>query len=177
MNEQLEGIFREQDCGDFRWIDPQQIIVAQWVRMKCTFGCDSYGKKAACPPNTPAVDACRQFFQEYHTAAIFHFAAAKPERDERERWLREINARMLKLERAAFLAGYQKAFGIPAACCRLCAKCEGEHEECKHLESARPTAEALAVDVYGTARGAGYHIQVLTDPKQEMDRYALLMLD
>jgi predicted metal-binding protein len=37
--QELEELFRQHGFTDFRWIDPQRIVVSQWVRMKCMFGC------------------------------------------------------------------------------------------------------------------------------------------
>jgi predicted metal-binding protein len=34
------------------------------VRMKCMYGCASYGRKACCPPNTPTVAECERFLKE-----------------------------------------------------------------------------------------------------------------
>jgi len=39
-HEKLENIFQEHGYFNFKWIDPKKIIVSQWVRMKCTFGCN-----------------------------------------------------------------------------------------------------------------------------------------
>ena len=39
---QLESLFHEHGFTDFGWLDPAQIEVAQWVRMKCTYGCGSF---------------------------------------------------------------------------------------------------------------------------------------
>ena len=69
----LEKLFRQQGFGDFKWIAPERVVVAEWVRMKCIFGCWLYGKNATCPPNTPAVDECRRFFGAYREGAVFHF--------------------------------------------------------------------------------------------------------
>jgi len=33
----LEALFAERGYKDFKWITPQEMVVAQWVRMKCTF--------------------------------------------------------------------------------------------------------------------------------------------
>ncbi len=175
--EELEAIFHKHGCDDFKWMDAQQMMVAQWVRMKCTFGCENYGHKANCPPNTPSVEECRAFVNEYRTAAVIHFAAALPEREARESWLREINARATAVERDVFLAGYQKAFLMLAARCRLCADCRGSRSECRQPAAGRPTAEALGVDVYSTARRVGYPIHVLTDLTDEMNRYAFLLVE
>lgn len=69
----LEEIFTKHSFTDFRWIDAQKIVVSQWVRMKCMFGCAEYGKRASCPPNVPTVAECERFFRDYKEAAIFHF--------------------------------------------------------------------------------------------------------
>ena len=174
---QLEALFAEHGLTDFRWIDPRQIVVAQWVRMKCTFGCSDYGQNASCPPNTPSVADCRRFFDEYTQAAIFHFEkrVAKPE--DRHAWTKEIDQELLKLERAVFLAGHEKAFLLFVTNCSLCNKCAGVRQECKHPESARPTPEGLAVDVFSSVRQVGYPIQVLSDYDQAMNRYAFLLIE
>ncbi|NIO67782.1 MAG: hypothetical protein GTN71_01640 [Anaerolineae bacterium] len=38
-------------------------MVAQWVRMKCMFGCSNHGRKGACPPQTLAVSDCERFLE------------------------------------------------------------------------------------------------------------------
>ena len=54
--ETLDCIFHSQGYTDYKWIDPTQIVVAQWVRMKCMFGCDEYGRGGTCstPRMSPA---------------------------------------------------------------------------------------------------------------------------
>ena len=117
----LESLFKEHGLADYRWIDPQAIVVAQWVRMKCLFGCGEFGQRACCPPNVPSVAECRQFFDEYSTAAIFHFAKAFDRPEDRRAWTRAINDDLMKLERAVFLVGHERAFLLPMASCSLCA--------------------------------------------------------
>ncbi|MCJ7619933.1 MAG: DUF2284 domain-containing protein, partial [Anaerolineae bacterium] len=57
-HEELESLFKKHGYTDFKWIEPKDIVVAQWVRLKCTFGCGEYGRNAACPPNVPSVEEC-----------------------------------------------------------------------------------------------------------------------
>ena len=38
----------------------QDVVVAEWVRMKCLYGCDDGGKYRTCPPNAPPVDQIRR---------------------------------------------------------------------------------------------------------------------
>lgn len=33
----LDSTFHTQEYPDYQWIDPKQIVVEQWVRMKCMF--------------------------------------------------------------------------------------------------------------------------------------------
>jgi len=49
--DKLEKLFKKHRFTDFKWIDPEKIVVSQWVRMKCTFGCGNFGRNACCPPN------------------------------------------------------------------------------------------------------------------------------
>jgi predicted metal-binding protein len=177
IERKLESLISKHGFDDFKWIDPATIVVAEWVRMKCMYGCSGFGKNACCPPNTLPVVECRRFFDEYRTAAIFHFEkkVAKPE--DRRQWCREINKRLLELERGVFLSGYHKAFLLFVDSCHLCAECANTRAECKNPKSARPAPEAMAVDVFATARGCGYPIEVLSEYSQAMNRYAFLLVE
>lgn len=174
----LEAMFETHGYSDFKWIRPStDIVVAEWVRMKCVFGCDSYGRIASCPPNTPSVIECRRFFDEYETAVVFHFAKKVEKPEDRRSWSRQVNLGLLKLERDVFLAGHQKAFLLFMDCCRVCAECPGRRAECKNPEMSRPSPEGMAIDVFGTARGIGYPIDVLSDYSKTMNRYAFLLVE
>jgi predicted metal-binding protein len=173
----LEHLFHEHGYTNFRWIDPREIVVAQWVRMKCAFGCGEYGHNASCPPNTPSVPECRAFFEEYTTAVILHFPKAMEDPEARHAWSREVNQGLVKLERAVFLAGFPKAFLLAMDSCELCSECTGSRGTCKHPRQARPSPEAMAVDVFSTVRKYGYPIQVLADYTQTMNRYAFLLVE
>jgi predicted metal-binding protein len=174
---ELEQLFHEHGFTDFSWIQPQDIVVAQWVRMKCTFGCGEYGHNAACPPNTPSVPECRQFFDEYSAAVVFHFPKAMENPEDRHAWSRGLNLGLVKLERAVFLAGFPRAFLLAMDSCSLCAECPGTRAACKNPRQARPSPEAMAVDVFSTVRKVGYPIQVLADYTQPMNRYAFLLVE
>jgi predicted metal-binding protein len=172
----LDAIFKKKGYTDYKWIDPRKIIVAQWVRMKCTFGCGLFGRGGACPPNTPSVAECEQFFNEYSDAVILHFEGAMDKPEDRHTWSSKINAKLVKLEREVFLAGYERAFLLFMDSCSFCKACTGERQTCKEPRMARPSPEAMAVDVYSTVRQYDFPINVRTDYDQKMDRYAFLMV-
>lgn len=174
---EIEKIIAKHGYSDFKWINSDQIVVAQWVRMKCLFGCSSYGQKAACPPNVPTVSECREFFSEYRECVIFHFEKQLENPEDRFDWSKNLNSSLLKLERKIFLSGYKKAFLLFMDECCICKKCPGNRIDCKRPKSARPCAEGLAIDVFTTAKSVGYPIEVLQNYDQKMNRYAFLLID
>jgi predicted metal-binding protein len=176
QQKQIDDILHSNDYTDYKWINPQQIIVAQWVRMKCMFGCGEYGHCGTCPPNTPSVSECERFFREYTDAIILHFAGKMKKPEDRHAWSARINAKLVKLERAVFLAGFERAFMLFMDSCCFCKECTGTRETCDNPRMARPSPEAMAVDVYSTVRQFGYEISIRTDYDQKMDRYAFLMV-
>jgi predicted metal-binding protein len=175
--EKIEETILKHGFKDFKWIDPKKIVIAHWVRMKCVFGCDEYGNTATCPPNLPPVSECQKFFQDYSEALVFHFEKKVKEPEDRSAWTRKISLKLLKLEREIFVSGHQKAFLLFLDSCNICQECPGKKELCKEPKMARPTPEAMCVDVYSTVRKLGYPINVLSDYSQEMNRYAFLLIE
>lgn len=173
----LRDLFAKHGFTDYRWLDPGDVVVAEWVRMKCLYGCWEYGKNAACPPNAPSVDACARFFKEYKRAVVFHFAKSVERPEDRHPWSRKVNLALLKLEEDVFKAGFVKAFLLFMDSCNLCLECPGSRTSCKEPKLSRPTPDALAMDVFSTVRKLGYPIDVLAEYDQEMNRYAFLLID
>lgn len=173
----LEGKFLKRGFSDFKWIDPKKIVVSNWVRMKCMYGCKEYGRNASCPPNTPSVPECEKFFQEYKEAVIFHFPKRVKKPEDRHAWTKEINRGLLELEKDVFLSGYRKAFLLFMDSCGLCEQCTGSRQTCRQPRLSRPTPEGMAVDVFATVRQIGYPIEVLKDYSDTMNRYAILMIE
>mgnify|MGYP002683394095 FL=1 len=61
MNKDPESITSELKAvhEDLRLIPAEIIVVSDWVRMKCRYGCDNYGKRLGCPPFSPTPDETR----------------------------------------------------------------------------------------------------------------------
>ena len=173
----IETLVHQHGYADFKWFDPKTMVVSHWVRLKCEYGCPSYGKIASCPPNTPSVDECKRFFSEYTKAIVLHFQKVAPEKEVRRAWSAKTNVNLSKLERDIFLAGYPKAFLLFMDSCEICAECVPERKGCKEIKLSRPSPEGMAVDVFSTVRQIGYPIEVLTNPANQMNRYAFLMIE
>jgi predicted metal-binding protein len=88
---------------------------------------------------------------------------------------RAIDQIVPELEREVFLAGHHKAFGFGCGPCSICDECN--LERCSHPHRARPAMEAAGIDVYATARGNGFPIQVVTDFSCPQDYYGLVLIE
>ena len=176
QQKKIEAILAAQGFSDYVWIDPEDIVVAQWVRVKCTFGCADYGL-GTCPPNTPSVSECERFFGEYEHAVIVRLSVEADKQAYPSKWSRDATAKLLEAERQIFLLGYQKAFLLNQTCCTLCSDCSGDRFGCKDKKNSRPSPESFAVDVYSTVRNAGMEINVISKTPSEIHRIAVLLID
>jgi predicted metal-binding protein len=176
MKNQIEDYLQENELFDFKWINPKDIIVAQWVRVKCEFGCSDYGL-GTCPPNTPTVQECLEFFKEYDKGLIIRLTKSADKEKYPSDWSKEMTSKLLELERKVFLEGFQKAFLLNQTCCSLCSDCSGNRLDCKDKRKSRPSPEAFAVDVYQTVRNSGLKINVIKENPSEINRIAILLIE
>ena len=171
-----EEALKEKGLTDFKWINPKDIVVSQWVRVKCEFGCSDYGL-GTCPPNTPSVERCRAFFHEYNNGIVIRLNKFADKDNYPSDWSREMTSKLLDLERQVFLSGYPKTFLLNQTCCSLCKECPGNRFECKDKKHSRPSPEAFAVDVYETVKNLGLDIHVIDKSPSEINRIAILLTD
>jgi predicted metal-binding protein len=157
---------RAAGAADARLISTDTVVTAQWVRLKCQFGCSGFGEFLTCPPYSPTPEETAQVLREYKTALLVHAT-------ERGR----ITPLLIRLERRAFLDGYYKALALGAGPCALCKSCHPEESGCRHPEKARPSMEACGIDVYQTARNNGFPIDTVPNPKSPQNYYGLLLLE
>jgi predicted metal-binding protein len=174
--EKVESIVLKQGFADYKWINPKEIIVAHWVRVKCTFGCNDYGL-GTCPPHTPSVKDCDRFFKEYESGLIIRLTKFADKNSYPADWSKEMTNKLLAIEREIFLKGFQKVFLLNQTCCTLCKDCSGNRVDCKDKARSRPSPESFAVDVYKTARNAGLDIHVVAENPSEMNRIAILLIE
>ena len=142
-----------------------QVFTGEWVRLKCQYGCGAYASSRNCPPYSPTPERTRRILDEYRVAILVHGDRTT-----------DIRALVVKLEREVFLAGYHKAFAYACGPCDLCDKCDLEGP-CRHEDQSRPAMEACGMDVYATARAAGFPIEVVTERACVQNYYGLVLVE
>ena len=160
----------ELGAGRAKVVDPRSVITAEWVRMKCQFGCSGFGKSRCCPPHSPAPDVTRKVVDSYQKAILVHRRLPKGEKT------RDFNQTLVKLEIKIFLDGYYKAWSMGSGPCRLCKECDLT-APCEHGLQARPSMEACGIDVFKTARNNGFPIEVVRTREDERNIFGLILVE
>jgi len=164
-------------------IAPDQIVISEWVRFKCRFGCKGYAKHLSCPPYTPTPEETRRMVSEYSTALLLRFEGfpgrktLSPEDipEDFHPFYRDlivwVHDTVCLLEKTAFYDGYYKAFGFGAYPCIYCEHCVAEEQKgtvdestrrlCRHMDRVRPSMEAAGMDVFATAKNVGWDLSTI----------------
>jgi predicted metal-binding protein len=147
-----------------RIVPARSVKTAEWVRLKCQYGCGGYNGCLTCPPYSPTPERTALMLEDYRWAVLF------------EAGRESTRTVVAKLEREIFLDGYYKAFGMASGPCRLCRECDFEHG-CRRPSDARPSMEACGIDVFTTVRRNGFEIEVLTSTGQKGRRFGLVLIE
>jgi len=157
-------------------IHPRSILTAEWVRMKCQFGCPNHSMRLCCPPRTPSPEKTQKVIDSYQKAILLHKKLKEGGRGKGLMGFRGFNAVVVRLEIEIFLDGYYKALGLGSGPCTLCKTCDTSGT-CKNPERARPAMEACGIDVFQTARAHGLPIRVLRSHSEERDIYGVILIE
>lgn len=167
------------DLMDVVVVSSEKILVAEWVHLKCRYGCQRYNTSWCCPPATPGPKEVREILKEYSTALILmgmHKSPGFYKRDSSRR-LQQVKCwkGSLVLERFLFLEGYYKAFALVGEVCVLCKECSYP-TECKFPQERRPTVESFSIDVIGTLKGLGIKTSVAKDLSEVFSYFSIILL-
>ena len=147
-------------------VDVAEIIVFdERCRLKCFVPlCPEYGSNLLCPPNLPPLEEVWKAIKRYRKAVLvqkdYRLLSEKYRRELVADAWRDFNNLLSSLERRAFELGYVFAAALGSANCVLCEKCVGPSGVCKHPLEARPSMQALGIDVFSTAKKAGMPISM-----------------
>ena len=157
-----------------------KISVAEWVHLKCRYGCNQYNTNWCCPPATPAPDKVRAILSEYTTALLlvgttncsdFYLNNERKRISQVRCWKGTIS-----LERMLFLEGYYKAFSLVGECCALCKEC-AYPDDCRFPQEKRPSVESFSIDVIGTLKNLGTTSAVAAKTCETYSYYGIILLE
>lgn len=156
------------------------IGVAQWVNLKCRYGCSQYKANWSCPPATPDLSEVRTILSEYSTALMlignqnrndFYKDSNRNRTDQVKYW-----KGIVSLERMLFLQGYDKAISLVSGACSLCKQC-AYPDACKFPMEKRPTVESFYIDLIGTLKNLGIDTKVALKLNETFKYYSIILLD
>ena len=158
----------------------EKIIVAEWVHLKCRYGCNRYNTNWCCPPATPSPEKVRAILSEYTRALLLVGSKSCSDfyRDNGRKRASQVRCwkGMVSMERMLFLEGYYKTFSLVGECCALCKKCAFP-EDCRFPQEKRPSVESFSIDVIGTLKNLGTTSQVATHTAETFNYYGIILLE
>jgi predicted metal-binding protein len=160
------------------------IVVDERVRLKCLVPlCDDYRLNLMCPPYVMSVQEFGDTLAKYSWAILIQIKESIPTEMAKEiqhandvaelyksaefvdSYKKSFDLVKLRLhsivhktEAQAFAMGYRFAAGFAAGSCVLCPECsatKNPQAPCRHPFRARPSMEAVGIDVFKTAENAG----------------------
>lgn len=174
--ERLIGAARDLGADEAKIIEVGDIAVDKRVRLKCLVPlCACYGRNLMCPPNLMSVDEFAGILELYEKALILQVEAACDSTDKSEgclsrrtcdeleastntvEWKTRLHRLVNLLETMAFKEGFYLAAGLTGGECSLCPECAAlqSGEPCRHPFQARPSMEAMGIDVMKTCDNVG----------------------
>jgi predicted metal-binding protein len=177
-------------------ISARDVFVDKRARLKCLVPrCSSYGRHLLCPPSLMPVDEFKEILDCYESGLLIQVEADVDSSDKSLKHLdnevceeigsetdsREWQLKLLRLvnttEAIAFKMGFYFAAGLAGGNCCLCRECVTPQSgrPCKHPFQARPSMEAMGIDVIKTCRKA--RMPVSLSSKNAVRWTGLLLVD
>ncbi|MBZ3935558.1 DUF2284 domain-containing protein [Methanimicrococcus blatticola] len=177
---------KEAGAIEALYIDCEDVVVDDRVRLKCFVPlCRHYGD-LVCPPNVPTPDEFRKYLKLYRFALLVSTQYDNPPKpasladsedvsNEIRKKSKDLSDILLRLEGVSLQKGYRFAAGFTGGSCHYCDSCVKTGGECKTPYRARPSMEAVGVDVVGTLQKVDMALEFPVSDKVKW--WGLLLVD
>jgi len=193
--EELAREARRLGATEAKIIKTSKIVLDERVRLKCEIPrCSNFDSHLMCPPMAISVYDFGRIVLKYRNALLVQIESHHDSMDKSSSGLtlalctrleqglgstepeKALHRLINRLEASAFKRGYYLAVGLIGGECLLCPECVGRHtgEQCRHPFEARPSMEAMGIDVYKTCRNAGLPLALSSDSKVRWTGLVLL---
>jgi len=171
---------RARDLGatEVRAFSAEEVVLDERTALKCRVPiCNNYGLNLMCPPHVMSLREFAGALSRYHHAMLVRVeipsaelgtghdsgqdASPTPLRPGQTDVFRVAKQKLYdilyQIEALCLERGYHFAAGLGAGSCTLCDECVGPRSglPCRHPFRARPSMEAVGIDVIATAQKAG----------------------
>ena len=163
--EKYARIALEMGAKDSKVISVKDIVFDPRTLLKCMYGCEEWGKSWTCPSAPKALMPweAEKILKKYNWGILI--------RTQDPKLAQEIS---FQVEMKAFFDGYPLAFSMFD--CYLCETCVFP-DPCRFPEKARPSMQALSIDVYATVKKLGLPIEPLKTKGDKPNYYALVLIE
>ena len=160
---------KELGMADAMLISPNEIVFDIRALLKCRWGCTlaaNNGRQSVrCNTGGVSLSERQDMVKAYKNILLLHCNDKM-----------SLSRALLDVERAAFYDGYYLAFALKG--CNLCKDCgAAKGEQCPTPKLARPCEEVFGVDVFATARGLGFPIEVVQKKGDLENRYGFVLIN
>lgn len=146
-------------------ITTDSVVVTEFAKNKCAFGCSSANLKH-CQANEIPFEETGRLLASYSRAFLIKGTPGTG----------EFQRKILEAERLAFTDGFHKAFAFWAGPCHICPSCDLE-KPCLNTKNRRPSMEGSGIDVFETVRNNGETLKTLATKDEFIKYYGLLLLE
>ncbi len=152
-----------------REIEIDKIKITQTVRDYCARNkCGQYGANFMCPPYVGDIEDFKKKLRTYDAGFIVVVKDKVNNPDDMEEFYKpayRLHEIMLELEKEAKKLGFKNSYALIGGNCKLCKICNAKLgiKECKYPDKARPSLEAMGIDVIDTCRRIGINIEFRKD--------------
>ncbi|WKY42861.1 DUF2284 domain-containing protein [Eubacteriaceae bacterium ES2] len=146
-------------------IKTDSVVITEFAKNKCTFGCSSANLKH-CDENHIPLEETKRLISSYKRAILLKGAPGTG----------DFQRKVLKAEALAFKKGFHKAFAFWAGPCSICSDCD-LFKPCKNTKNRRPSMEGSGIDVFETVRNNHETLKTLSERGEFVKYFALLLLD
>ena len=157
----LADTAKAKGCREAEPLLTREIVVDPRVRLKCRLNlCGQFGRNLMCPPKVWTLDETLAILTRYTFSLLMQITREAEPNEYQTVFDREkaaMNAIIVNLEQDAFRNGFSLAVGLGCGHCQLCQECADEDcpPVCRLPSQARPSLEAVGIDVEKTCAAAG----------------------
>ncbi len=138
-----------QTCLEFRseLLAPEERIRAYCLENKC----GSYGNNYMCPPNIGSLEEIRVRLKKFQRGVLLQYSRDIDVKGNRKGVIKtklDFHEKILEIEEYLKSSGTSEVLGLIGGSCGLCDVCRAKvNEPCLYPDKARPSLEAIGVDV------------------------------